>query len=157
MTRLLRLTIFVACVCGVVPVSGQQSGTQETVKIGTRVGVPDTGYQGFGRRDPFAPLVAPPSAATTTPAPARRAPGLAGMAAADVVLKGIISSGSTRLALLEGSDGKTYLARAQDKLQDAVVRRIDADAVVLLTNTAPRGGSRELRKPLRPTADGGGQ
>lgn len=151
MTRGVLVTIAV-CVVWAAPASAQ-----ETVRIGTRVGMPETGYQGFGRRDPFAPLVAPPSATPTAAAPARRAPGLAGMAAADVVLKGIISSGSTRLALLEGADGKTYLARAQDKLQDAVVRRIDADAVVLLTNTASRGGSRELRKPLRPTADGGGQ
>ncbi len=151
------MTRGVSVIMAVCLVWAAPAAAQETVGIGTRVGMPETGYQGFGRRDPFAPLVAPPSATPTTATPARRAPGLAGMAAADVVLKGVISSGSTRLALLEGADGKTYLARVQDKLQDAVVRRIDADAVVLFTNTAPPGGSRELRKPLRPKADGGGQ
>lgn len=153
MTRLVVTTVVAVCAVSGVTVSAQDP---VRIGIGTRVGVPESGYQGLTRRDPFAPLVAPPSATTTAAPAARRAPGLAGMAAADVVLKGIISSGATRLALLEGSDGKTYLARAQDKLQDAIVRRIDADAVVLLTNTAPRGGSREVRKPLRPTADGGG-
>jgi hypothetical protein len=130
---------------------------QETIKIGTRVGMPVTGYEGLSRRDPFAPLVTPPTTqVAATAATPRRVPGLAGMAAADVVLKGIVASGATRLALLEGPDGKTYLARAQDRLLDAVIRRIDADAVVLLTNATAKVGGRELRKPLRPVGEGGG-
>lgn len=131
---------------------------QEAVTIGTRVGTPPTDYRGIGRRDPFAPLVeTTPAAPKPGASPARRAPGLAGMTVADVVLKGIIASGPTRLALLEGPDGKSYLARAQDRLQDGLVRRIDADAVVLVTTGPARGGSREIRKALRPAADGGGQ
>jgi len=130
---------------------------QETIKIGTRVGMPVSDYDGQSRRDPFAPLVSPPTPqAAAGAATTRRAPGLAGMTAADVVLKGIISSGATRMALLEGPDGRTYLARAQDRLHDAVIRRIDADAVVLLTTATPRGGGREVRKPLRPLGEGGG-
>ena len=130
---------------------------QETIKIGTRVGMPTSDYEGQSRRDPFAPLVSQPSPQTeAAAATTRRAPGLAGMTAADVVLKGIISSGATRMALLEGRDGKTYLAKASDRLHDAVIRRIEVDAVVLLTNAAPRGGGREVRKPLRPIGEGGG-
>lgn len=151
----------IAVLCGVLWLCGVLSAApaaaQETMTVGTRVGLPDTDYRALGRRDPFAPLVTPPSAAAPAATPARRLPGLAGMAAADVVLKGIISSGATRLALLEGADGKTYLARPQDKLQDAVVRRIDMDAVVLLTTGAPQGGTREVRKALRPSSAGGGQ
>jgi Tfp pilus assembly protein PilP len=147
-----RSVLGVVLLCLSVPLTAQ-----ETVKIGTRVGMPATDYEGQSRRDPFAPLVSPPTPQVATGAAApRRAPGLAGMTAADVVLKGIISSGATRMALLEGPDGKTYLARAADRLHDAVVRRIDADAVVLLTNATPRGGGRELRKPLRPIGEGGG-
>lgn len=152
MTRLTLSTLLLLCLA--VPVTAQ-----ETLKIGTRVGVVPSGYEGQARRDPFAPLVAPPSApvASTTAATARRLPGLAGMTADDVVLKGIISSGATRMALLEGTDGKTYLAKAQDRLQDAVIRRIEVDAIVLLTNTTQKAGGREVRKALRPSGEGGGQ
>lgn len=151
MTRLSLSGVLLLCLT--VPVTAQ-----ETMKIGTRVGMPASGYEGQSRRDPFSPLVAPPTAPVAAgAAPARRAPGLAGMTADDVVLKGIIASGATRMALLEGTDGKTYLAKAQDRLQDAVIRRIDADAVVLLTNATPRGGGREVRKALRPAGEGGGQ
>lgn len=151
MTRLSLSAVLLLCLS--VPVTAQ-----ETMKIGTRVGLVPSGYEGQSRRDPFSPLVAPPTApVATSAASVRRAPGLAGMTADDVVLKGIISSGSTRMALLEGTDGKTYLAKAQDRLQDAVIRRIDVDAVVLLTNATQRAGGREVRKPLRPVGEGGGQ
>lgn len=149
MTRLSLSGVLLLCLT--VPVTAQE------LKIGTRVGLVPSGYEGQTRRDPFLPLVAPPTAPVATDAaPARRAPGLAGMTADDVVLKGIIASGATRMALLEGSDGKTYLAKAQDRLQDAVIRRIEVDAVVLLTNATPRAGGREVRKPLRPVGEGGG-
>jgi len=153
----------VVVTCGVVlglstTASGQQ--TQSTMTIGTRVGLPPSGYQASGR-DPFVPLVAPPSTSPAAALVAPRAPGLAGQAVADVELKGIIASGSTRLALLAGPDGKTYLARVQDRLHDGVVRRIEADAVVLLTTAGPQQASREVRKLLRPMvgpmAEGGGR
>jgi Tfp pilus assembly protein PilP len=148
-----RSLLGVVLLCLSVPLTAQ-----ETLKVGTRVGMPASDYEGQSRRDPFAPLVSPPTpqAVGTVAAATRRAPGLAGMTAADVVLKGIISSGTTRMALLEGPDGKTYLARAQDRLHDAIIRRIDDDAVVLLTTATPRGAGRELRKPLRPLGEGGG-
>jgi Tfp pilus assembly protein PilP len=151
MTRLTLSGVLLLCLS--VPATAQ-----ETLKIGTRVGMPLSGYEGQARRDPFAPLVAPPSAPVAgNAAPTRRAPGLAGMTADDVVLKGIISSGATRMALLEGTDGKTYLAKAQDRLQDAVIRRIEVDAVVLVTNATKNAGGREVRKALRPSGEGGGQ
>jgi hypothetical protein len=150
MTRFSLSGVLLLCLS--VPVTAQ-----ETMKIGTRVGMVPTGYEGQGRRDPFTPLLAPPTAPVAVAASGRRAPGLAGMTADDVVLKGIISSGTTRMALLEGTDGKTYLAKAKDRLQDAVIRRIDMDAVVLLTTATERAGSREVRKPLRPAGEGGGQ
>lgn len=146
-----------AVVLGVLVLGAVPASAQEPIPIGTKVGVPESGYKGQGRRDPFAPLVtsAPPAAAVAADT-ARRASGLAGLAVADAVLKGIITSGQTRIALLEAPDGKTYLARPQDRLHDAVVGRIDEDAVVLLTGTSARGG-REVRKALRPNVGGGEQ
>ncbi len=149
------MTVFCMVVLSTI-VSGQQ--TQGTLTIGTRVGMPLSGYQASGR-DPFTPLVAPPSTSPAAAQVANRPAGLPGLAVADVELKGIIASGTMRLALLAGPDGKTYLARVQDRLHDAVVRRIETDAVVLLTSAGPQTASREVRKLLRPmtgpVAEGG--
>lgn len=156
-----RLIATLACTV-VLAASVAAQDPPTTLRIGSRVGTseavaaPASGYQEIGRRDPFAPLVNPPSAAApATAAPEKRAPGLAGHAIADLDLKGIISSGQTRIALLAAPDGKTYMARAQDRLHDGVVRRIDADAVVMLQNASMFEGAREVRKVLRPAAGGG--
>ncbi len=146
--RIRGASVLLLVLLGGVPVA---SAAQETVAIGSRVGVPPSGYQGAGRRDPFASLIAAPTPSSAPAAP--RAAGLAGIAVADVAVKGIITSGNTWIALLEAPDGKTYLARPQDRLHDGVVRRIDADAVVFLTQAGSgAGAAREVRKGLRPTA-----
>lgn len=152
MTRLVVMGVVAGLI---VPMVAAAQDPDPTLRVGTRVGVPASGYQQVGQRDPFAPLVRPPSAATPTVGTERRAPGLAGQAIADVELRGIIASGATRIALLRAADGKTYMARAQDRLHDGIVRRIEADAIVLLTIATPHTPAREIRKPLRPAAGGG--
>ncbi|NQW05119.1 MAG: hypothetical protein HQ485_14015 [Acidobacteria bacterium] len=133
---------------------------QVPLPIGTRVGVNDvSGYDSQGRRDPFASLVIEhPTAAP--PVVVTRAAGLAGVAIADVHIKGIIASGPVGgsgqlfLALIAGPAGVTYLARPRDRLHDAVIRRIDRDGVVFLAQVADETGAtrgREVRKTLRPS------
>jgi hypothetical protein len=160
MNRVASIPIVLVLLATPVVTAPVQEPLQATVTIGTRVGAPLSGYQGGGR-DPFESLVVVAATPKAAPTPARRIPGLAGMAHADVVLKGIVASGTVRLALLAGTDGKTYLAKLQDRLQDAVVRRIESDAVVLLTTAGAPGGSREVRKTIRPASEtqqgGGGQ
>jgi len=110
------------------------------------------------RRDPFVPLVSPPSSqAVITTASAPRPPGLAGLSAADVALTGIITRGTRRLALLRGPDGRTYLAREHDRVHDGVISRIDRDGVVWLTAATTEDAGREMWTPLRPTSGGGGR
>lgn len=116
-------------------------------------------YDVAGRRDPFVSLVAP-SATTRASAVAqvRRGPGLAGVAIADVVVKGVIRSGATMIALLAVPDGRTFMAHRQDRLADGVVSRIDADGVVFSERTADAAGvarACDVRKPLRTMAAGG--
>lgn len=151
MIRLVTALGIAACLAA----TGAAQEPQTTLKIGTRVGLPESGYQEVGRRDPFAPLVTPPSVAPPPASLEPRAAGLAGQAVADVELKGVVAAGTTRLALFAAADGKTYMARVQDRLHDAVVRRIDADAVVLMTTPSAQGGAREVRKQIRPAAGGG--
>lgn len=145
----------VVIVCGVAAAASAGVRAQTPIKIGTRVGVADvSGYDSGGRRDPFVSLIAERPAAVAA-APARRALGLAGLAMADVAVKGIITSGQKWIAIIAAPDGATYLARPNDRLHDAVVRRIDRDAVVFLAQGEDVTGatrSREVRKSLRPAA-----
>lgn len=119
-------------------------------------------YDASGRRDPFVSLVTPRASPRTTgdAPPLRRGPGLAGVAIAEVVVKGVIRSGSTMIALLAAPDGRTFMAHRQDRLADGVVSRIDADGVVFSERTDGTAGAartRDVRKPLRAMASGGEQ
>jgi Tfp pilus assembly protein PilP len=144
--------VFVFCLLA--GVSGGASA--QTLKIGTRVGVSDaSGYDSGGRRDPFASLIVERVLATVA-APTRRAAGLAGLAMVDVSVKGIITNGETWIAIVAGPDGATYMARPNDRLHDAVVRRIDRDAVVFaaqVTDVTGASHTREVRKALRPQGE----
>ena len=57
------------------------------------------------------------------------------------------------MASLEGPDGKQFVARRQDKLQDAVIKTIDKDGVVFVAQSVDVVGTahpREVRKGLHP-------
>ena len=118
------------------------------------------GYDAGGRRDPFVSLIAPKKeVAAPSAAPVRRAggTGLAAITVTDVVVKGVVRSGTTEIAILEAPDGKTYIARRQDRLQDGAVKSIEADAVVFIEQVADaRGGlrPRDVRKPIHAVIGG---
>lgn len=132
---------------------------QADLPLGTRVGsavpaAPEAaGYDDGGRRDPFISLLASkkPAAGAT---PARPRPGLAGVALADVAVKGVVHNGASTVALLEGPGGKSFVARTKDRLQDAVVKVIDADGVTFVQQVVDALGvsrPRDVRKSLRQT------
>ena len=111
-------------------------------------------YEPDGRRDPFVSLITPKKAAAPA-APARRRAGLAGLALADVSVKGIVQNGSVTLAVLEGPGGKSFVARSRDRLQDATVTHIDIDGVLFaqqVVDAVGEPGTRNVRKSLRQTA-----
>jgi Tfp pilus assembly protein PilP len=125
--------------------------------IGTAVGFPVTsGYDAGGRRDPFVSLVVPKRPTASTPAIERLSGTLRGLSLADAKLTGIIKSGDRYLATVEAPDRRSYSIRADDRLLDAVVKRIDADGVVFMeleSSGFSGGGPREVRKTLRPAAE----
>lgn len=131
------------------------------LKIGALVGAPSKGvYDDGGRRDPFASLIAEKAVTPGTGAESAegRARGLAGIAVADAAVRGIIISGQKWLAIVAGPGGAMYLAHANDRLHDGVLRRIERDAVVFLTRVPDGTGrivSLEVRKRLRPGAGDG--
>lgn len=145
-----RLCWLAACCLVAVPAAAQTPNTAAR----------SAAYDAAGRRDPFVSLVTPRAAtrAAASAAPVRRGPGLAGVAIADVVVKGVIRSGTTMIALLAAPDGRTFMAHRQDRLADGVVSRIEADGVVFSERSADVAGvarARDVRKPLRTMASGG--
>lgn len=126
---------------------------QAQIQVGTKVGAPrpaDTGsYNSLGRRDPFVSLIAPRKA--TTDGTPRASRGLSSFMLADVVVTGISRKGDQRMAILQGADRQSYVAKVNDKIADAIIKRIDAQGVVFLETPRPGDLQRpqETRKPLR--------
>jgi Tfp pilus assembly protein PilP len=112
-------------------------------------------YDPQGRRDPFISLVRR-GAETGGTAPGTRAPGLAGLTTTELALRGTLKGRQGFVAMVEGVDKKTYLARAGDKLLDGTVRTITADAMVILqrvNDPLSLETEREVRKVLRQTQE----
>ena len=123
------------------------------IQVGTKVGEPrpvEAGsYDSLGRRDPFVSLIAPKKG--TPDAQPRASHGLASFMLADVVVTGISRKGSEGMAILQGADRQSYVAKVNDKIADAIIKRIDAQGVVFLELPRPGDTQRpqETRKPLR--------
>ena len=129
------------------------ANAEAQIKVGTKVGEPkpvESGsYDSLGRRDPFVSLIQPRRA--TQDSVPRASHGLGSFYVADVVVTGIARKGDIRMAILQGADKASYVAKVNDKLADAIIKRIDAQGVVFLE--IPRPGEtnkpQETRKPLR--------
>jgi Tfp pilus assembly protein PilP len=123
--------------------------------VGTAVGFPaSSGYDSGGRRDPFVSLIVTKKTTTEPSGPMTHT--LRGLALADAKLTGILKAGDRYLATLEAPDKRSYSIRVDDRLLDAVVKRIEADAVVFVeldANPYSGTGPREVRKTLRPAAE----
>lgn len=150
---LLVSAVAVAWVCGAAAVSGQSRGSTPLTA---------GGYDAGGRRDPFVSLIAPKSAsapaAARTAATSRPGAGLAGVAVSDVLLKGVIRSGANFVAILEGPDGRTFMAKRLDRLANGVVKGIESNSVVFTERVEDAAGAvrqRDVRKALRGVLAGG--
>ncbi len=106
-------------------------------------------YRAEGRRDPFVSLLNSGS----DPQARRKAEGLSGVLAGDAVLKGILKSRGTFLAIVQGPDGKrTYIMHPNDRFADGVVKAITADSMLILQEVSDPLSltkQREIRKTLR--------
>jgi hypothetical protein len=126
--------------------------TAAPIAIGSRVGELMSSYDSGGRRDPFASLVSVRRGAEGEggrPLPS----GLAGVALADVVVRGVVRNGTTMLAILEGPNRRSYVSRVNDRLLDASIARIDADGVIFAEQTERGMAPNHLRKSLRPSGE----
>ena len=112
-------------------------------------------YRPEGRRDPFVSLLRRGS--DTASAPSARGPGLKGLGTGEVTLRGTMASQGGYVAILQGSDSKTYIVRPGEQLADGTIRSITADALVILqqvNDPLSLEKQREVRKVLRQTEEG---
>ena len=106
-------------------------------------------YDAAGRRDPFVSLV---GRGTTPDASGARPSGLPGMLINEVSVKGIMKERSGFIALVQGTDKKTYAVRQGQRLLDGTVKSITADAVIFsqdVNDPLSVVKQREVRKGLR--------
>ena len=119
--------------------------------------VPQEGhsYKAEGRRDPFVSLLRRGSEVAS--APGVRGIGLKGLGTGEVTLRGTVASQGGYVAILQGSDSKTYIVRPGEHLADGTIRSITADALVILqevNDPLSLEKQREVRKVLRQTEEG---
>jgi hypothetical protein len=115
---------------------------------------PGYSYDPAGRRDPFVSLL---GRGGDTPQPgAVRPQGLAGMLIGEVTLKGVLKTAKGDfVALLQGPDNKTYIAKSGDKVLDGAIKTITALEVVFtqdVNDPLSLVKQREVRKAIRPEA-----
>jgi Tfp pilus assembly protein PilP len=111
-------------------------------------------YNPEGRRDPFVSLL---NRGVEQRPQSPRPEGLTGLSVTDISIRGIVANRGSYIAMIEAPDAKTYIVRTGDKLYDATVKAVLADAVVFVqqvTDPLSLVKQREIRKPLRPTEEG---
>jgi len=113
-------------------------------------------YNPQGRRDPFMNLVKPvPGGGAESDR--KRRPGMEGFLIQEVALKGIVRDRSGFIAILLGTDGKSYFVRNGQRLYDGVITAIDAASVTFrqeVTDPLATVKSRDVRKTLYPSEEG---
>ncbi|MCC7042746.1 MAG: hypothetical protein IT183_02720 [Acidobacteria bacterium] len=128
--------------------------TAAPIAVGSRVGELLSTYDSGGRRDPFSSLVVARRTAGAGEGARQRPPaGLAGVALADVLVRGVVRNGDTMLAILEGPNRQSYVSRVNDRLLDATITRIDADGVIFAEKVERGMAPNHLRKSLRPSGE----
>ncbi len=93
-------------------------------------------YEARGRRDPFVSL----ALGLDVLSPDVRPPGLAGMLIQEVSLRGIVKTVDGYIAMIQGTDNKSYFARHGERLYDGNIQSIDDARVVF---------RQEINDPLR--------
>ena len=111
-------------------------------------------YSSQGRRDPFVSLLRPIGPDRGS---GQRKPGMEGFLIQEVALKGIVRDRTGYIAILLGTDGKSYFVKNGQRLYDGVVTGIDAASVTFrqeITDPLSTMKSRDVRKTLYPSEEG---
>jgi type IV pilus assembly protein PilP len=113
-------------------------------------------YNPDGRRDPFVSLLTK-GGERHVPRPGQDVEGVAGLAVDELTVRGIVSSPSGLVAMVQSPDKKTYLVRQNDKLLDGVVKSITPEGLVILqevNDPLSLVKQKEVRKMLHGNEEG---
>jgi len=105
-------------------------------------------YDPAGRRDPFLNLLG----TGAQPIISRRGEGLAGLSVNELSVRGVMQSKGQFIGMVQGPDGKTYMAHAGDKLLDGTVRAVNAEGLIIVQEVSDPLSlvkQREVSKKLR--------
>jgi type IV pilus assembly protein PilP len=114
----------------------------------------DYKYDPAGRRDPFISLVA---RGTDAQHGASGIDGLSGLGITELSVRGVLKNRTGYVAIVQGPDNKTYVARRGDRLLDGSIRSIGPEGLVLVqevTDPLSPVKQREVRKGLHGTDEG---
>jgi Tfp pilus assembly protein PilP len=106
-------------------------------------------YQADGRRDPFLNLLGTGSEPRNA---GKRTEGPAGLAVAEISVRGVLESHGSLIAMVEGPDKKTYVVHTGDKFSDGVIRSITSQGLVIVqevNDPLSLVKQREIHKLLR--------
>jgi Tfp pilus assembly protein PilP len=106
-------------------------------------------YRAEGRRDPFLTLV---RRGTEGRLGGKRPEGVAGLAVAEITLKGVLASKGAYFGMIQGPDLRTYIVHPNDRLLDGTVKAITVDSIVIVQDVndpLSLTKQREIRKTLR--------
>jgi len=113
-------------------------------------------YNPDGRRDPFVSLLTK-GGERHVPRPGQDLEGVAGLAVEELTVRGIVSSPSGLVAMVQSPDRKTYLVRQNDKLLDGIVKSVTPEGLVILqevNDPLSLVKQKEVRKMLHGNEEG---
>jgi Tfp pilus assembly protein PilP len=111
-------------------------------------------YEPAGRRDPFLTLLG--TGGRETQASSKGGDGPAGMAVADISVRGVMQSRGELVAMVMGPNAKTYVIHPGDKLLDGTIKAINTQGLVIMqevNDPLSLVKQREVRKLLRGLED----
>jgi Tfp pilus assembly protein PilP len=110
-------------------------------------------YRADGRRDPFLNLVGLGTDAKVT---SRKNEGPTGLSLNEISVRGVLQSRGALVAMIQGSDNKTYIVHQGDKLLDGTIKTVTPQGLVVVQEVNDPLSlikTREVRKLLRSLED----
>jgi Tfp pilus assembly protein PilP len=110
-------------------------------------------YQADGRRDPFLNLT---GTGNEPKVDTRRGEGPAGLAVADLSVRGVLVSRGALVAMIQGPDKRTYIVHQGDKLLDGTIKTITPQGLIVeqvVNDPLSLVKRREIRKLLKTLED----